>query len=875
MSPTNDQTMTNSINDVDSTLQTNVSRLEQIRIRCLSKSLKYKEFFRRSQKLPTEGFNHFFLSQELQPVDDSSAENFIDEISTYSDLDNSSQFARMNRGSSSESGTTTTDQNPRLNVSEAKCKVKENMTHKATFILKFSNDGKYMASAGDDGTINIWEVLSSSYERHKCAPCATFPTSIDRSINSNATHALPMTDGVSSMVPNSIPNVLTSNNRTASMANIHDDARNLNPYLSVRSSSPSALSLASLVRRSSVRRARSRSRSSYSSMNSLSPTIVHDDSSYHTKRKKSKGKNEAPAFAPIFKPRPVKRFKHSDTILSISWSKNNFLLTSSEDGTVKLWHIDQEECLRCLKLDSFATSVLFHEKDDRFFACSEWDGTIFFYSILEHQIVYETKLQHRITSMAFSPDMKYIFVGCDTGYFYILTLDGFKRVAKLQIQHKKNFPRITGIRTFELDGDTKILISTNDSRIRLFSFRSKSLEVKYSGLDNEYSMIEATTNEDHTFVVSGSEDGWAYLWKLYDSKDSIISRHSKSLKKLPMEIVSRFRDDSCQLKNKHYGAFHLHHTRCNAAIFAPRTTLKLLELGNDPIIDLKSKYGRFVSQLGHADKDDLSTAIIVTTDNKGIIRVLRRDSSYYVRKIINSKKGAFKKVLEKAVIYYQQDHHSLTLGPEYNSLPRPSHALSISDSSTSSVQSDVRGRYSSFEKSGGRGHAKSISATKSGTQELTNKDSKSHLENCSLSVVSSAARSADNSSTISLETTSHNSSTYSAGGAVYKHFDDTKENASSQNFKNIDEQIRQLIIDDDQDSNDAEVLSTSKKESSKHRTSEDRSGNDHRKKEDGPNASVSVLKEGHTMNNSVSTITNPPAIKVNSSTRVDEEDSIK
>lgn len=110
---------------------------------------------------------------------------------------------------------------------------------------------------------------------------------------------------------------------------------------------------------------------------------------------------------------------------------------------------------------------------------------------------------------------------------------------------------------------------------------------------------------------------------------------------------------------------------------------------------------------------------------------------------------------------------------------------------------------------------------------------------------------------------------------MYKHFDDTKENASSQNFKNIDEQIRQLIIDDGRDSNDTKVLSTSKKESSKHRTSKGRSGDDHRKKEDGPNTSISVLKEGHTMNNSVSTITNPPAIRVNNSTRVDEEDSIK
>lgn len=864
MSPTGEASTTKVPNEGDITIQANISRIEQIRIRCLSKPLKYKEFFKRGQKFSDCGFNHFFLSQEVHSVSDDTPENFTDEISTFSDLDDSSQFTQMKRGSSSESGTTMRDQSFRSKSAKAKRKAKENSEHKANFILKFSNDGKYLASAGDDGIINIWEILSSSYERHKYAPCATFSSSIDSSVNSNIAPPLPAVNNISSIMANPISGSLASINRTTSQTSIHDDPRNT--YLSVRSPLPSSLSLTSLAGHSSRRRARSRSRSSYSSINSSSPPIGYEDLNFQSRKKDSQNKNGSAAYAPIFKPKPVRIFKHSDTILSMSWSKNNFLLTSSEDGIVKLWHIDQEECLRTLRLDSFATAVLFHEKDDRFFVCSEWDGTIFFYSILEHQVVYKTKLQHHITSMAFSPDMEYVYVGCNLGYFYILTLDGFKRVAQLQIQHKKVFPRITGIRTFKLDGDTKILISANDSSIRLFSLEDKSLEVKYKGLDNEYSMIEATTNEDHTFVISGSEDGWAYLWRLYDSKDSTISRHSKSLKKLPMEIVSWFRDDSCQLKNNHYGAFHLHHTRCNAAIFAPRTTLRLLELGNDPVIDLKTKYGQFIEHLVRSENDDLSTSVIITTDNKGIIRVLRRDSSCYVRKMINSRKGIFKKVLEQAIIHDQRDHHTFTLGPEY-STPRQAHAFSIGGSSIASIQSDLRGRYFSFERSRGRGHAKSISATKSGTQQLLHNDTMDHSDNCSLS----AAKSLDNSSTASLDTTSQNSSTYSAGGAVYKHYDDTKGNLSSQGFKNIDEQIRQLIIDDSDDFNNATSAVTSEKEkSSKHHTIDKHIEGGHTKGPNGQEIDAAALKDGPAVNNSVSTLLIPPVIKVNNSTKMNE-----
>jgi len=50
--------------------------------------------------------------------------------------------------------------------------------------------------------------------------------------------------------------------------------------------------------------------------------------------------------APVFRSKPVREFEgHTGDILDLSWSKNNFLLSSSMDKTVRLWHISRQECL--------------------------------------------------------------------------------------------------------------------------------------------------------------------------------------------------------------------------------------------------------------------------------------------------------------------------------------------------------------------------------------------------------------------------------------------------------------------------------------------------------------------------------------------------
>ncbi len=67
--------------------------------------------------------------------------------------------------------------------------------------------------------------------------------------------------------------------------------------------------------------------------------------------------------APVFRSKPFREFEgHTSVVLDLSWSKNNFLLSSSMDKTVRLWHVTREECLCTFKHKDFVTSIAFHPR---------------------------------------------------------------------------------------------------------------------------------------------------------------------------------------------------------------------------------------------------------------------------------------------------------------------------------------------------------------------------------------------------------------------------------------------------------------------------------------------------------------------------------
>jgi hypothetical protein len=72
--------------------------------------------------------------------------------------------------------------------------------------------------------------------------------------------------------------------------------------------------------------------------------------------------------------------------------------------------------------------------------------------------------------------------------------------------------KVTSLCPFPLPSTTgdRLLVTTNDSRMRLYHASDKIVEAKYAGHENTSSQIRATFSDDGKWIISGSEDRHVY-----------------------------------------------------------------------------------------------------------------------------------------------------------------------------------------------------------------------------------------------------------------------------------------------------------------------------------------------------------------------------
>ncbi|KAJ5370805.1 uncharacterized protein N7496_006897 [Penicillium cataractarum] len=361
--------------------------------------------------------------------------------------------------------------------------------------------------------------------------------------------------------------------------------------------------------------------------------------------------------APVFHPKPVRVFEgHTGSILDLSWSKNNFLLSSSMDKTVRLWHASRIECLCCFQHSDFVTSIQFHPRDDRFFLAGSLDTKLRLWSIPDKNVAFVTTVPDMITAVSFTPDGRYSMAGCLNGLLNIYETEGLKVSGQIHVRSARGRNskgnKITGIdtMTFPIDdpyGDIKLLVTSNDSRIRMYDFRERALEAKFRGNENTCSQIRATFTDDGKHVICGSEDRRAYVW--------------------PIGTVERDTD------KRAVEVFETQSAIVTVAISAPAKTKQVLNLSEDPIYDIcnpppvalmsteesskqespardhESGHKRsssaprlsIISKMAHESPSYISRSkhadgnIIVIADYSGKIKVLRQDCAYHKRRYEN------------------------------------------------------------------------------------------------------------------------------------------------------------------------------------------------------------------------------------------------
>uniref|UniRef100_A0A6P4A1F3 2-deoxy-glucose resistant protein 2-like n=1 Tax=Ziziphus jujuba TaxID=326968 RepID=A0A6P4A1F3_ZIZJJ len=216
---------------------------------------------------------------------------------------------------------------------------------------------------------------------------------------------------------------------------------------------------------------------------------------------------------------------HSGEVLDLSWSKNNYLLSSSVDKTVRLWRVGYDNCLKIFSHSNYVTCVQFNPMDDNYFISGSIDGKVRIWGIPSCKVVDWTDIREIVTAVCYRPDGEGGIIGSLTGncrFFYVddnhLQLD-----AQISLHNKKKSPckKITGFQ-FSPKDSSKVMITCAGSQVRVLD--GLNVIGKYRALRNAGNQISAYFTSNGKHIVSACDDSNVYVWNCSNQEETVLSQ---------------------------------------------------------------------------------------------------------------------------------------------------------------------------------------------------------------------------------------------------------------------------------------------------------------------------------------------------------------
>eukprot|EP00842_Homolaphlyctis_polyrhiza_P003051 jgi/Hompol1/3747/HPOL_003342-RA len=575
-------------------------------------------------------FNGLTLLQELLPHQVADDTHSISHQSYSSSPSASSATDRMDHTEESSTGSKSRlrrGANSRIFDKESSA------ASNPVWILQFSHDGHYLASGHHDGSLVIWAVANrlgdvgsmpfsadsisseepQSSERRR--PASTEPfvdsTFVEARRSTHATSARrprgasKSSDSLTSGYPPVPRDAAAAEYATPSRANSTVEA----PSQTAVPRTP--LKLLSLV--------------SQPSLATITPSM------------------DMPQNASIFQSRPFRIYKkHSLPITCISWSKGGFIATGSMDNTVHLWHIKCPDSLCVFHHTDCVTGVSFHPFDDRLFVSGSLDGRVRLWSISEKKLKYWSEIQQsKVTAVTFNRDGSTVIAGTVHGDCVFYETNGLKYNTQIQAVSTTTIMgvrggggKVTGITVLPLPAtaspyDERFLVTSSDSRLRIFNNRDKSLYRKYRSAEIKTAHFAAHASEDGEFLICPSEDNFVTIW---DTNPPETNQHFSGV----LTGMKQWHSDVS--RNIGVERFVASDAAVTAAVFAPRS-LESWAGYTAPSMSASASSGLQLASSGSVNVEDATVPasqssgstvdgrVVIVADVQGRIRVYQNQIS--------------------------------------------------------------------------------------------------------------------------------------------------------------------------------------------------------------------------------------------------------